>query len=429
MKKINIKGVNEILYHETLSNGLNIYLLPNNQVKNYYITFTTHFGSLDTEFKKNNEVSFTKVPNGVAHFLEHLTFKMEDGDASDYFSSIGCQSNAYTSYKITSYLVYGYKNFKEALDYQLTYVQSPYYTEENVRDEKGIICEEVKMRMDMPGVTLMTATNNAIFRNDHRKNLLTGTTKDVKSTTLKDIMACYNAFYHPSNMFLVITGNFNPEEALAIIEENQSKKEFSKPVEIKRKKITEPKEVVEHEIIKTCNVEIDKATVAIKIPKSNFKSLNLSDVELNIYISIIINSMFGRSSEIREQLVSGNVVNDGIYVNKYFTDEYLIITITSETPYKERFLRVIKDGIKNITISEEDLIRKKRVALSNYIISFDDIEETNQNIVDNITLYGEYIDNVYDIYNSINIDTASKIAKKLISDNIAVAIITKKESE
>ena len=90
MKKINIKGVNEILYHEVLDNGLNVYLLPNNKVKNYFITFTTHFGSLDTEFKKNNESTYTKVPNGVAHFLEHLTFKMEDGDASDFFPKIGC---------------------------------------------------------------------------------------------------------------------------------------------------------------------------------------------------------------------------------------------------------------------------------------------------------------------------------------------------
>lgn len=427
MKKINISGINETLYHETLSNGLEIYLLPNKQVKNYYITFNTRFGSIDTEFKKNNEMSYTKVPNGVAHFLEHLTFKMEDGDASDYFPTIGCQANAYTSYQITSYLVYGYKNFKEALDYQLTYVQTPYYNEKNVNAEKGIICEEVKMRLDMPGVTLSTITNEALFRNDNRKNLLTGTVKDVKSTTLKDIMACYNTFYHPSNMFAVITGNFNPEEALAIIEENQSKKVFAKPVEIKRKKITEPKEVVESEIIKECNIEIDKATVALKIPKSNFKALNLKEEELSIYVSVIINSMFGRSSDIREQLVSGNIVNDGIYVSKYFTEEHLIVTITAETQYKERFLRVIKDGIKNITISENDLTRKKRVAISNFIISFDDIEETNQNIVDNVILYGKYLDDMYDIYNSLNIETAIKVAKKLITNNISVAVITKKE--
>lgn len=427
MKKINIKGVNETLFHETLSNGLNIYLLPNKQVKNYYITFTTKFGSLDTEFKKNNEVSYTKVPNGIAHFLEHLTFKMEDGDASDYFPTIGCQANAYTSYKITSYEVFGYKNFKEALDYQLTYVQTPFYNEKNVSAEKGIICEEVKMRMDMPAVTLSNITNNALFKNDNRKYLITGKTTDVKSITLKDILACYNTFYHPSNMILVITGNFNPEEALAIIEENQSKKDFSKPIDIKRKKISEPKEIVKNEAIEECNVEIDKASVALKIPKSIFKSLNLREEELSIYISMIINSMFGRSSEIREKLVSGNIVTDGPYVSKYFTDEHLIITITAETPYKERFIKLIKEEIKNIDIFETDLIRKKRVSISNFILSFDDIEETNRIIVDDIILFGDYIYDVYDIYNSLNIETAKKVAKKLITDNITVAVITKKE--
>ena len=131
MKKINFTGVNETIFHETLENGLNIYLVQNPNVKNYYITFTTKFGSIDTEFKVDNG-EYIKVPNGVAHFLEHLTFKMEDGaDASDYLASLGCQCNAYTSHEETCYEVYGYTNFKEALTYLLDYVQTPYYTEEN----------------------------------------------------------------------------------------------------------------------------------------------------------------------------------------------------------------------------------------------------------------------------------------------------------
>lgn len=426
MKKINYSGVNETLYHDVLENGLNIYLLQNSNVKNYYITFTTKFGSCDIEFKKNNESSFTKVPNGVAHFLEHLTFKMEDGfDASDYFATLGCQANAYTSLNETSYEVYGYKNFKEALTYLLDYVQTPYYTKENVEAEKGIICEEIKMRDDNPSVKLNQSINKMIFKNDTRKNPIAGTQKDVKGTTVDDIYACYNTFYHPSNMFIVITGNFNPEEASAIIYENQAKKDFGSPIEIKRKKISEPDKVEkEYEAIKA-NVQMEKVNIAIKIPNEIFDDIKIPREELSIYISMILNSNFGRSSELRERLVSGNIITDGPYIGRYFTDEHLIMSVIAETPYPQKFISMIKEQIENIEITDKDLTRKKRVAISNYILSFDSIDEVNYNITNDIIIYDKIVNNLYDIYVNLDIDTAKKIAEKLKSDNLAIAVLEK----
>ena len=428
MKKINFTGVNETIFHETLENGLNIYLVQNPNVKNYYITFTTKFGSIDTEFKVDNG-EYIKVPNGVAHFLEHLTFKMEDGtDASDYLASLGCQCNAYTSHEETCYEVYGYTNFKEALTYLLDYVQTPYYTEENVEAEKGIICEEIKMRNDKPAIKLFDNINKSIFVNDNRKYQIAGTIKDVKGTTLKDIENCYKTFYHPSNMFVIITGNFNPEEASAIIYENQINKDFGKPIVIKRKHVTEPTKVSsEMEVIKA-NVEMNKVSVSAKISLKDFEELNLSPEEISIYTSVIFASNFGRSSILRERLVSGNIVTDGPYVNKTLTKDHLITSIIAETEYPNKCIQEIKETLKNITIDEQELTRKKRVALSNFIMSFDSIENVNSNILNDIITFDKIINDVYNIYTDLDINTAKKIAEKLITDNITVSIL-KKEND
>lgn len=427
--KIKIAGIDETLYKETLKNGLEVYILPNDNVKNYYITFNTKFGSNDTEFKKMGDKTYTKVPNGVAHFLEHLTFKTPDGDASDYFPTLGCQSNAFTSYDVTSYEVSGYKNFKEALNYLLDYVQTPFYNEKNVQAEKGIICEEIKMREDMPNFKLQSVMFESIFSKEPYKNSVSGSVKDVKGITLKDILNCYETFYHPSNMFVIISGNVNPEEALAIIEENQSRKEFPEKFVIKRKKYREPLEVTKPiNKIKAQQVEIPKVAVAWKVSKSALKNLKISKQVLNIYINLIINSNFGRSSEIKERLQSGNIVTDGPYVSTVITDDYIVPTIIAETPYPERFISIIKEGIQHITMTEEELIRKQRVAISNFIINFDMIEAISYNMMSDIIDYDDYNANIYNLYNELNITTAKKIATSLISENISVTILNKEEN-
>ena len=425
MKKINISGINETLYHETLENGLNIYLIPNKNVKNYYITFTTKFGSVDLEFKRDNS-DYMKVPSGVAHFLEHLTFKMEgDTDASDYLASLGCQCNAFTSYNETCYEVYGYKNFKEALTYLIDYVQTPFYTKENVEAEKGIICEEIKMRSDNPAVKLMEGINNSLFVKSNRRIPIAGSQKDVKSTTLEDILNCYNTFYHPSNMFIIITGNFNPEEASAIIYENQSNKDFGKPIVIKRKQITEPDKINNEFNEIKANIEIEKASISLKIALSEFEGLDLTKEEISVYASIITASNFGRSSELRERLTSGNIITDGPYVGKYIADDHLIISIQAETEYPNRFINEVKEVINNMEITDKDLTRKKRVAISNFIVGFDSIEDINNNFMNDIIMYDRVIDNIYDIYTKLNINDATKVLEKLKPSNICINTLKK----
>lgn len=424
MKKIKIEGVNEIVYHEVMKNGLNVYLLPNKNVKSYYLTFNTRFGSINTEFKFDGTSSYTKVPNGVAHFLEHLAFKMEKGDASDYFANLGSFSNAYTSYKVTCYEVFGFDKFKQNLEYLLDFVQTPYFNQKLVEGEKGIITEEIKMYKDDPTINLSFEMYKNLFHNDHRKYLISGEVEDIKKITLKDIESSYKTFYNPSNMFVIITGNFNPEEALAIIEENQSKKQFASISNIKQKSITEPKSVVKEYAEIPSNVEIDKVNIGLKIPLSSFNSLKLDPKTRNIYIAVILNSMFGVSSEIRERLISGNIITDGLAVERFFTDDYLIVNLLAETPYPQRYISIMKEVLKNINITESDLERKKKVAISNFILAFDNIEEINASIQSDIINYGEVVTDIYNLYNNLDYEIAKKVASKIVDKNMAIVVLT-----
>ena len=422
MEKIKISGVNEELYYHKLNNGLELFVVPNTNQKNYYITYNTKFGSNDTTFKSNNDTSYITVPNGIAHYMEHLMFNMEDGDAFQFFSKLGASVNAFTTYDLTCYEVYSSTYFKENLNYLLDYVGTPYFNKKMIDNELGIISEEIDMYKNNPNTELTFATYRNIFINDNRRYLISGEKEDIKKITVDDIMNCYNTFYNPNNMFVVITGNVNPYEALAIIEENQKDKKFNN-VYFNRKNINEPLKVKESYFVKEMNVEINKVSVTYKIPKKNFKKLNLSDEELYTYIEVLFDILFGSSSDINEKLLSGKIVPNGINVNKTYTKDHIVVSLMTDSVYTETLINMISETMKNIKVNECDLERKIKVLKSNYILHFDNIESVNNEIQDSIINFNKFIDNNMDIYDSLNIDKMNELIKCLKVRSESVLII------
>lgn len=425
MKKITINQTNEILYYEKLNNGLEVYIVPNKNQKNFYITYNTKFGSINTEFKTSTDKSFKKVPNGIAHYLEHLMFNMENGTAFDFYSKLGSSINAFTTYNLTCYEVYSSTYFKENLNYLLEYVETPYFTNELVNNERGIITEEIKMYDNNPNTELTYSSYKNIFINDKRKNLISGTVEDIKKITKENLLDCYNTFYNPNNMFIVITGNVNPEEAIAIIEKRENERPI-KNINIIKKEITEPKKVnKKYEEIKM-NVETNKVNISYKIPKKQFNKLNVTSIDLNIYISIIFNLLFGSTSIIQEKLISSKIIQNGININKTFTKDYIIVSLTTETDYVDTFIKLVKETLDNIKIDSCDLDRKLKVYKSNYILHFDEIELVNNNIQDNIIEYNKFINDYMDIYDNINIDILNKVIDTLKTKEESILVIKPK---
>lgn len=427
MKEILIPGANEKLYLYKLDNGLQVYMVPNNKTKNFYITLSTKFGSIDTKFEyKGHKYD---MPKGIAHYLEHLMFNMPDGSAHDVFSKLGASSNAFTSYDVTCYEVFANNKFKECLEYLIDYVYTPYFTKDNVANERGIITEEIKMYEDSPGSTLINGLLQNIFVSDERRYLVSGTVSDVKKITKEDIDLCYEAFYHPENMFMIITGDFDPSMAVSIITEEMKKKkfkEFVKPTLLRRK---EPFKIVTDYSEKEMDLEKNKVAVGFKIPKSSFRSLKLSDSEALLYINLFTRVMFGSTSFLKEELQTSGVITGVISMNLTETSDYFVQVIASSTEFPDYFIKRVKETFALRDVTEDDVRRKVNVSVSNFIMLFDEIEAVNNQIQDDVINYGDYIYDIFNVYKSLNLETLIKVMDKLDKVLVSVFVLKPKKEE
>ena len=194
---------------DKLKCGLTVMCIPKNETSKKYIIFGTNFGSVDNTFLVSGEKNPTIVPDGVADFLEHKMFEQENGKNSlDVLSALGVNANAYTTNNHTAYLYECTSNFYEALDEFMNYIQSPYFTDENVEKEKGIICQEIGMYLDDPEWKLYLNALDTLYVKNKVKLDPAGSTESVNSINKEILYDCYNNFYKLSNMCLVVVRRF-----------------------------------------------------------------------------------------------------------------------------------------------------------------------------------------------------------------------------
>ena len=361
-----------------------------------------------------------KVPHGVAHFLEHKVFEQEnDPQPMEFFSETGAVTNAYTTFKNTTYLFECSNDLIKNINYLLDFVQSPYFTDENVEEEKGIINEEINMCNDRPADKLYEEIRKNIFSNNNFKDSIIGTHKDISDIDKNILYTCYNTFYHPSNMFLVVTGNFNPDEVFNAIKENQDKKKFKEQEEIKIKKIKENDEVVKKESILNINTEISKVSYNIKLPFNK----KIDKRKYSLYLYIIFACLFDDTSLLDEKLKKDNIITNSIYFNLLNCDTHILISLINETNKYNELLDNIKETLSNIEINKDDFERKKKVLISNELFLYDNIEVVNEMIIDNILFDNKLIDNIIPIIKELNYEELCSVIDSLNLDNNTIVIL------
>ena len=423
MKKNNLEKLDLELYEETLDNGLKVYIVPKENVNGIYATFSTKFGSIQTEFVPNNSKEMIKVPLGVAHFLEHKMFEQKDNkDPFTFYSERGCDANANTSNYKTTYLFSGANSFAENINYLLDYVQDPYFTDENVEKEKGIIEQEIKMYDDDPFYKMYDGIIYNSFIKHPIKYPIAGTVKEVNSITKEDLYTCYNTFYHPANMFLVITGNVDPKETIQIIKINQEKKKFNKSKEIELKEYNEPNKVEKKYEEIEMDIEISKLGIGYKIDCSK---IDKPIADIKRYINLLLELKLGSTAEINEKLKKLNLITHHIDYTTLNTDKHILIILMVETQEIKKVQELIEKELEDLNIDEKDLERKKKVSKSNCIYRSDSIYSINSKIMGNIINFGEVILDDYKKIDSINIKDMKKIIKNINLDNKTVYIINK----
>ena len=213
IQEIKSKRTLDKYYKINHDSGLTIYLFPKKDYNSKYAIFGTKYGSVNNAFSLDNG-EVTAVPDGIAHYLEHKLFESEDGDAFTRYAKTGANANAYTSFDKTCYLFSCTENFDESFEILLDFVQSPYFTEETVAKEQGIIGQEIRMYDDSPEWCVMFNMLENMYHNHPVKIDIAGTVESIAKITPDYLYQCYNTFYNLNNMVLCVAGDLTVEDVL-----------------------------------------------------------------------------------------------------------------------------------------------------------------------------------------------------------------------
>ena len=420
MKTVELKGLDKTCFTEKLNNGLEVIFIPYEDKKNYFMTYATRYGSDTNCFVPVGSKKFTTVPNGIAHFLEHKMFEQEDGvDPFSFFSESGTGGNASTTFTSTRYICYGTKEFKKNLKYLINFVNEPYFTDENVEKEKGIIKEEIKMYDDIPEAFLENKLRENLYRVDPHRIDIAGTTNDIDQITKEDLYTCYNTFYNPNNMFIIIAGNFNKKDAMDIISETLGEKE-NRIDEVKVKEVKEPKNVHKDCEELSINIKVPKIGLGYKLLKEDFDIKD--ELELDLYFSMIAALLFGTSSLFRERVRNKHLMSSFFFFF-YSTKNYSSLLIYAETEDPELLIEEVQKELDYIKIEEDDLERMKKVWIANEVKMIDFVDTTVSNVFDDMIRYKKLIPNKVDLIRKMNKKTLDKILANMKFNNRAKVIL------
>ena len=420
MQSIENLNVKEKMYIEKMKNGLTVIIVPKENTNKKYAIIGTHFGSIDNEFIIPGEEKNTKIPDGVAHFLEHKMFEQENGKNSlDVLSNLGVDANAYTTNDYTAYLIEGTNNFEEAFKELMNYVQHPYFTDENVKKEQGIIAQEINMYQDDPGTQVYMGALKCMYNNNPINIDIAGSVESISNINKEILYNCYNTFYNPSNMCLVLCGNFEPESTIKMVEENLIEKE--QQGEIKRIYPEEKPEIKEKEAENTMNISQPIFVIGIKENADKMAS-----AKKILTVEILLEILLGKSSELYKKLYENKdliILPDFEYE---FSQEYSHIIISGQAKDPKKILSEIQKQIEkyeNEGINEEEFERIKKKMYGEYVMQYNDVDIIARNVL------ADYFKGIQPFefieeFKTLNLEYANKIFKEVIKkENMVISIV------
>lgn len=374
MQVIENLKIKEKLYIEKLENGLTVMIIPKENTNKKYIMWGTNFGSIDNHFIISKTKQEITVPDGVAHFLEHKMFEQKSGiNSLDTLSSIGVDANAYTTNDYTTYLYECNEHFYEALDEFMDYVQHPYFTDQNVEKEKGIIGQEIMMYDDYPEWAVYMNALKCMYKNNAITIDIAGSIDSIAKIDKDVLYKCYNTFYNPSNMIMGFCGDFEPEELI----EEIKKRLIEKPNQGEIKRIYDPKEEGIVSKIKKTQMEVSMPifVIGIKDDTSNTKE---EIVKKHLAIEILLNMIIGKSSRTYKKLYEEQLLISEPFVEYEFGDNFAHIAITGQSKNPELVLKEIQEEINNLKqngLDEEHFNRIKNMLYGTAVKEFNNVSD------------------------------------------------------
>ena len=381
--------IGEKYYYLRHKSGLPIYVFPKKMASAYAI-LATRFGSVNNTFRTDENEDFMTVPDGVAHFLEHKMFENEDGiDTFAHFSENGANANAYTSNEKTAYLFSATDRFYDSLRVLLDFVGHPYFTDENVKKEQGIIAQEIGMYDDHPGARLYYAMLENLYQTHPIRLNVAGTVESIAKITPDILYRSYYAFYNLNNMALVIAGDVDPEgveEVADAVLQGASSFRIEQPTVLEQDGVSASKKVIK--------MDVSRPQFAIGIKDVDLPADPYEKARRALAMDILNDLLFGRSTEFYGELYEKGLLQDD------FTSEYewysncAYNAISGESDDPDAVYEAILTHLEKMMQSppsKADFERLRRCNYADYIRGFDSTEEIANSFLHYLFLDVDYL--------------------------------------
>ena len=429
MKIVESSKIKEKEYIEKLDNGMTVIIIPKPNLDKKYIIWGTHFGSIDNRFimPKTGEEVF--IPDGVAHFLEHKMFEQPDGTNSlDTLMALGLDANAYTTNDHTAYLFECTNNFYKGLDELMDYVQHPYFTDENVEKEKGIIGQEIKMYDDEPGWKLYMNAMDCMYKNNPIKLDIAGSVESISKITPDVLYKCYNTFYNPSNMVMVVCGDFKPEELLEEIKkrlvEKEEQGEIKRIYPEKEEKINKPYNEVEMEV----------STPLFMLGYRDVEGMEDKKeiVRKHIAIEILLNMIIGKSSDTYKELYEAGDLLAQPDLDYEFSDEYSHILISGQSKNPQKIKENVEKCIENFKkngLNDEHFNRIRKKVYGDYVVEYNSVGDIARMFLSD-KMKGINSFDYIEEYNTVTKEYVEEILKNVFkTENMIMSVVNCKQEK
>lgn len=423
MREIENKNIKEKCYMEKLENGLQVIIIPKKEIQKKYIIWATKFGSIDNTFIDSITGEKVVIPDGVAHFLEHKMFEQKNGVDSLYvLMALGLDANAYTTNDHTAYLFECTDHFYEGLDELMDYVQNPYFTDQNVEKEKGIIGQEIGMYDDDPGWQLYINAMDCLYEKNPIKVDTAGTVETISGINPEMLYKCYNTFYHPSNMVLTVVGDFEPEAILAEIKKRLKDNEARG--EITRIYPEEKLEINKKYVEKEMEVSLPLFMIGFK---DNIKDKYNEVVKRHIAIEIILNMLIGKSSNLYNELYKEGYLLSQPDLEYEFGNEYSHVLIGGQSKNPQKVYEKIAEKIqemKNNDINVQEFERIKKKIYGDYAVEYNNVADIGRmftsDYIKGINSF-EYMDK----FEEIDAEYAKQVLKEIFTEDKMIMSVIK----
>ena len=372
MELRNYPELSEKLYWHTLPNGLPIVVLPRPGFTRKLAYFVTDFGAIHRDFTLDGK-SYA-MPAGIAHYLEHKMFDMPDGDVFPKFAALGATPNAFTSYDLTAYYFSCTDHFRENLQLLLSFVSTPYFTEESVQKEQGIIGQEIGMNEDAPDSCIFENLAKAMYRDHPVQTPILGTRESISQITPEFLTICHQAFYRPGNMLLCVVGDVDPQEVVAIAEKILPKEDNAKVtrVGVWQEEMTCPEKQI------SVNMEVSMPMFQLGF-KCEPPALGEEAVRAEAIGDLACEALFGESSPLYLRLYESGLIDSAFGGGFETIDGMAMLTISGDSDHPEKIKAAIMEEVTRILqegIDPQDFMRMKRSALGRRIRNLDSFDST-----------------------------------------------------